>query len=443
MFHESLLEFEHSLAACARSNELMLVNLDHKAEANRFCNGAPKSHTVEDERLNELEQRFWLAFLNDPYKTTVALPNYAKFVLLQCGIPHFLRGVAWNKLFVVNHNNCSLPEIAHLVYRNFQHLWNPDIAKQIKKDLPRTFPGDELFQRPETVKLLMTILNVYASFDLDLGYCQGLLFLVGTLYHQCRCEEQTFHALCQVTDLETELRDIFVASSMGTTLDKWHGEFGAILASIDPELAAHLARFNCKLFLFQWWLSFALIHNPDMEVNYRICDLCLLEGWKVGIFKVLAGLLVCNKPLLMSFDVGDEEVIYQHLLNVSKWGNIALATTAFFGDLLLLWDDSLFLGTANAQPTLLDSKTKPDRSSRERSGSYNSRYGRVNRSIVSLFSRDTESVSSNSSEHSFELSKQLPDELVLENQMLRYMLTKAMDQVSEPLKREIEEALDR
>lgn len=395
MISESLLEFEESLSQVSPSKQLLLDHLDLQSELNRYTDGTPLSDDITEESFDaifenhlywldnltccdrcghplsemnssccarfiqthrrgcssETEKNYWLAFLQNPYKTILMLPNYTLMVFLQKGIPFQLRPIIWQKLITVNQENHGfIPDLCSMLYKNFQHSYNAGIAKQINKDLSRTFPNLAFFEQRDTIKSLQTVLNVYANYDLELGYCQGLLFVVGTLYSQLKDEELTFHALCKVMDSEPELRQIFIPSTMSSTLEKWYQQFMTILESIDPKLSSHLASFcDCKVFLYQWWLSFSLIHAPDLSINNRVVDFCLIEGWKVGSFKISIGLLLKNKPILMSFDEGDEEVVYQHLLNGSKWGNAINSLPSFFGDLLLSWDYTKF-GTL-AQPT--------------------------------------------------------------------------------------------
>ncbi|KAM9934085.1 hypothetical protein OXX80_006310 [Metschnikowia pulcherrima] len=393
MFSESLLEFEESLAEMSVTpNCIMLNNLDLKADLNRFSVASTENVISEAEIstlfaqydyksdevtlcpscqahvcesvapcclsfvemmsqgcLSTLEMDFWHSFLDNPYKTLLALPNYSRVAFFQKGVPLQLRPVVWQKLILVNQKNLTgIPDEAKVLFKNFQHSYNRDVSSQIKKDLSRTFPQMRFFDEQTTVDALLTILNVYANYDLDLGYCQGLLFLVGTLYYQLRDQEATFHSLCKIMECEPELRAIFVPSTMSSMLEKWYGEFLAALAAVDGELAVHLTSFcDCKVFLYQWWLSVTLIHAPDFTVNNRIVDFCLVEGWKVGVFKISIGLLLCNRPILMSFSSGDEEVVYQHLLNESKWGNVINDATAFFGDMLFSMDESLFIESAS------------------------------------------------------------------------------------------------
>lgn len=542
------MEFEESLSLVAANNDLMLANLDLRVDLNRFSEGPIDSVSEQDlmdqfanydyaadttntcsccgtlfGRSNkhccqefvttqkcgfqsELEKLYWLSFFRSPYKTITALPHYTRMLFMQTGVPFQLVPLVWEKLILVNQaNHDGVPGVSKQIFKNFQHSYNRDISNQINKDLSRTFPAVTFFQQQDTIDALLTILNVYANYDLELGYCQGLLFLVGTLYFQFRQPELTFHALCKIMECEPELRSIFVPASMSSTLDKWFDEFVCVFNKIDPQLVSHLTSFcDCKVFLFQWWLSILLIHTPGLAVNDRIVDFCMMEGWKVGVFKTSIGLLLRNRPILMSFGEGDEEVVYQHLLNESKWGNVVGDLTSFFGDLLLSWDELLFLGINCAAvpnhlspikkshkrttssvldmfknlsipsaslssssllsgPTSTTSMTSGDSLVRTRGNRLNSSvfstrtdHDSIYSDVVSTYSADRSHAdglkvpgqkSSQGSlcdidTRSF-MSKSTEDELILENQMLKFYLRKAYEQLQEgTLKDEVREALD-
>lgn len=385
MDFSNLLEFEEALASTSiKDSSLLLINLESKIEyfsieenvndvefkrndldklfdsysvvddefiscsnCGNFLN-TPETYQscckkfIDQIVLGNMESLYWLAFINNPTSTINTLPYYTELLIIQQGIPPPLRSMIWKKLFLLN--NKKIPNSIELIYSNFQHSYLPEISKQISKDLNRTFPTIDFFKQPDNVSNLSTILNVYANYDAELGYCQGLLFLVGVLYYHFDSDCQlTFHSLVSIMDLEPELHDIFMTETMSSTLNLWLQQFTEILKTIDPELYQHLSKYvEFQTFLYQWWLSFLSSHSPDLSIINRIMDFCLIQGWKVGLFKISIGLLISNKPILMA--VHDEEVIYQHLLNESKWGNVLSNNLdMFFGDLLLNWDEELFI----------------------------------------------------------------------------------------------------
>lgn len=403
---ESLLEFEESLrTSISKSNDLLLQNLERKIElskSNSSYNATISDYGIDDLEKNmkehdyatdefttcsncgqslcdnsayrsccsafvacqgvissSLEKSFWVSFLNHPSSTINTLPNYTELLFLRQGIPFQLRGAIWKKLFLLNQDS-AIPETSKLVFDNFQHSYNPEISKQISKDLLRTFPSVSFFKNEDTINNLSTILNVYANYDAELGYCQGLLFLVGVLYYHFQSDSTlTFHALVMIMETEPELHDIFTTSTMNYTLTKWKFEFSSILRNTDKELFEHLDKFvEMQVFLYQWWMSFISSHAPDLSIVNRVMDFCLLHGWKSGMFKISLGLLLVNKPILMTLDTGDEEVIYQHLLNESKWGIVVKDLSSFFGELLLSWDDSMFINFPKYEEPLPAHTTK-------------------------------------------------------------------------------------
>ena len=403
---ESLLEFEESLSSSfSKTNALLLHNLELKIELNRtssnydlpandygieklendmkdydYCsdefttcsncgqslydnsaykNCCKKFVSFQGVISSSLEKSFWISFINNPSSTINTLPNYTELLFLRQGLPFQLRSTIWKKLFLISQGNV-IPETSRLVFDNFQHSYSLEISKQISKDLSRTFPLVEFFKNEETINNLSTILNVYANYDVELGDCQGLLFLVGVLYYHFKSDSTlTFHALVTIMESEPELHDIFTSTTMSYTLNKWKFEFSAILREIDNELYEHLNKFvDMQVFLYQWWLSFISSHTPDLSIVNRVMDFCLLQGWKTGMFKISLGLLLVNKPILMTLDTGDEEVIYQHLLNESKWGIAVKDLNAFFGDLLLSWDDSIFMELPKYEETLFPKPIK-------------------------------------------------------------------------------------
>lgn len=55
--------------------------------------------------------------------------------------------------------------------------------KLIGKDIGRSYPGVDMFRDPdgEGQKMLGKVLNAFSLWDQEIGYCQGLGFVVGPL----------------------------------------------------------------------------------------------------------------------------------------------------------------------------------------------------------------------------------------------------------------------
>ena len=67
-------------------------------------------------------------------------------------------------------------------FETLQHESSP-YEGIINKDVGRSFPGVELFRdaEGEGQKMLGRVLKCFSLHDKDIGYCQGLGFLVGPL----------------------------------------------------------------------------------------------------------------------------------------------------------------------------------------------------------------------------------------------------------------------
>ncbi|KAI5965373.1 uncharacterized protein KGF55_001594 [Candida pseudojiufengensis] len=299
---------------------------------------------------NSLDYKYWLSFIDNPTRTINSLPYLTEFYLKN-KLPQNLRSSIWIKLYLLNLN--KIPNSINFIFKNFQHSYNLEISNQISKDLKRTFPNLIFFQNQKTIDDLTIVLNLYSNYDLELGYCQGLIFLVGIIYYNLnQSSKLTFFALTNIMEIEKELHEIFTSNKMKSTLNLWFLQFLRILKEVNLEIYEFFKQdFKImKIFLFQWWLSFLSSHIPYNGSNIinLIMDFCHFQSWKIGIFKLSLGLLIINKELLSNLDFNkDEEIILQFLLNEDKWNSVLKNIDGFFGELLFSWDDNLFLNLPN------------------------------------------------------------------------------------------------
>jgi hypothetical protein len=123
--------------------------------------------------MTELE--FWAALVQDYPSTASRLPTLTT-TKIRAGIPPPLRGVVWTSM--AGARDKTLDEA-------FEKLQNEKSSYEgiINKDVGRSFPGVELFRdaEGEGQKMLGRVLKCFSLHDKDIGYCQGLGFLVGPL----------------------------------------------------------------------------------------------------------------------------------------------------------------------------------------------------------------------------------------------------------------------
>ena len=123
--------------------------------------------------MTELE--FWAALVQDYPSTASRLPTLTT-TKIRAGIPPPLRGVVWTSMSGARDKNLE---------EAFEKLQDEKSPYEgiINKDVGRSFPGVELFRdaEGEGQKMLGRVLKCFSLHDKDIGYCQGLGFLVGPL----------------------------------------------------------------------------------------------------------------------------------------------------------------------------------------------------------------------------------------------------------------------
>ncbi|GAA5797751.1 hypothetical protein HPULCUR_003145 [Helicostylum pulchrum] len=121
--------------------------------------------------------KFWSNVISD--FDGVRSTEQAKFRrLLGVGVPSSLRGMLW-QIFSNSKSNSELIE------NEYRELLNSTSTheKLIRRDLSRTFPNLDYFKEPggEGQEMLFNVIKAYSLFDPQVGYCQGLHFVVGVL----------------------------------------------------------------------------------------------------------------------------------------------------------------------------------------------------------------------------------------------------------------------
>ena len=128
-----------------------------------------------DEAPPMTELEFWVALVQDYSSTALRLPTLTT-TKIRSGVPPPLRGVVWTSMSGARDRDLEDS------YEKLIHERSP-YEGIINKDVGRSFPGVELFRdaEGEGQKMLGRVLKCFSLHDKDIGYCQGLGFLVGPL----------------------------------------------------------------------------------------------------------------------------------------------------------------------------------------------------------------------------------------------------------------------
>ncbi|KAL9111187.1 MAG: hypothetical protein Q9187_007953, partial [Circinaria calcarea] len=135
----------------------------------------------------------------------------------------------------------------------------------------------------EGQKMLGKVLNAFSLWDQEIGYCQGLGFVVGPLLMHMGDKEAFCHLLGQHL----------------------------------PELTAHLDNLKLEpLYLSQWFLSFFGVTCP-LPMLLRIYDVILTEGASETLMRVALSLMRRNEKKILA--TTEFEDIMQLLLSRGLW----------------------------------------------------------------------------------------------------------------------------
>ncbi|KAJ1643756.1 hypothetical protein LPJ64_004513, partial [Coemansia asiatica] len=236
---------------------------------------------------------FWRAVVSDSegLKRRAPLHLAAK---IRAGIPARVRGVVWQAL--TQARSTYLQTVyAQLVQEPSPH------ERVIRRDLPRTFPRIPVFKREggDGQQRLFRVLKAYSLYDAEVGYCQGLGFIIGPLImNMDEC-----HAFCVLVRLmETYgLRGMFTEDMAGLHLRLY--QFSALAHEIVPDVMEHLAVHGVlpAMYAPAWFLSLFAYTMP-LSFVLRAIDVVVAEGAPESIVRIGVALLQRNASDILQQD---------------------------------------------------------------------------------------------------------------------------------------------
>jgi hypothetical protein len=261
---------------------------------------APAMEALEEPPpMTELE--FWTALVQDYPSTAARLPTLTTSKI-RAGIPPPLRGIVWASM--AGARDRSLED-------SFERLLDEKSPYEgiINKDVGRSFPGVDLFRDAggEGQKMLGNVLKCFSLHDKEIGYCQGLGFLVGPLLMNMG-EREAFCVLVRLMD-HYSLQQSFLPSLSGLHMRIY--QFSALLKQLYPELAEHLTNMGIEpAYLSQWFLSCFAVTCP-LPMLFRMYDVIFAEGANETVMRVALAIMRRNEQKLLA-STEFEEVM--HLL---------------------------------------------------------------------------------------------------------------------------------
>ena len=173
------------------------------------------------------------------------------------------------------------------------------VAEQINKDINRTFYTDK-FKYGKGKIILNNILMAIAFIRPEIGYCQGMNFIVGALINFIDSEEKCFWIFLHFID-NIELKMLYLQNGPDYLIKLY--QLNNLVKEKYPKLLPHLKanQINPDIFFSKWILTLFSYFLP-FKTLYNIWDLFILDKWK-AIFKFSIIIINYMKDELMNLDL--------------------------------------------------------------------------------------------------------------------------------------------
>ena len=173
------------------------------------------------------------------------------------------------------------------------------VSQQINKDLNRTF-YNEKFKNGNGKIMLNNILMAIAFIRREIGYCQGMNFIVGALINFIDNEEKCFWIFLYFID-NIELKMLYLQNVPDYLIKLY--QLNYFVKEYYPKLLPHLKinQINPDIFFSKWILTIFSNFLP-FGTLYNVWDLFILDKWK-AIFKFSIIIIHYMKDKLMNLDL--------------------------------------------------------------------------------------------------------------------------------------------
>ncbi|KAJ3966160.1 rab-GTPase-TBC domain-containing protein [Lentinula raphanica] len=286
----------------------LLVNRDEPTSGNRVSLDGQHKLQEEFARLQEknseirnapstpglgpgIDWDFWGSVISD-YRKFASERSEELAQAIAKGIPPSLRGMMW-QLMAASKD----PEIESTYLKLLKETSIHE--KAILRDLGRTFPHHEFFTDGQGIgqENLYNVLKAYSIYDPQVGYCQGLPFVVAILLlnESGMPDEEAFSLLVRLMQVY-DLRGHFLPEMPKLQLRL----FDRLIEELLPVLHVHFLREGIKssMFCSQWFLTMFSYRFP-LDIVFRIYDNCLASGIE-AMFGFSIALLRKNEDLLLN-----------------------------------------------------------------------------------------------------------------------------------------------
>ena len=217
------------------------------------------------------------------------------------GIPDAFRQKLWPSLCRADVSQKRHPgEYLNLFQKSLKVPSLEKVHESISRDVGRTFPRHVIFCQVNGIgqKSLGNILRAYSAVDQEVGYCQGMGFIVGLLLGYLGEEESFWVLRTLMQEPPWKLAELYRPGMRGAQLLLF--QFEALLAYFLPDVSSHLKR-ECiepSMYATQWFITI-FAYNFPFDIVVRVWDVFLHEGWKI-VFRVAVTIIKQNRREILA-----------------------------------------------------------------------------------------------------------------------------------------------
>ncbi|CAF0988440.1 unnamed protein product [Brachionus calyciflorus] len=317
-FWKKIISEQIILIKMEKENLKMSYRLKYAQQNKINLNKSTFSYVEITPCLKEVDKTWekWLSLddeESDEYKS-ISLDEIRKNVFR--GVPQNKREKIWFWLIKKHKNMTKNLELKKSNLRfdlSYREILNQSTIHQhaILLDLARTFPNHPNFSKkygPGQLALF-NVLKAYSILDSQVGYCQGLSFIVGILLiHVNNNEEKAFNLL-KFLLIDLDFREQYKPDMI--QLQKYMYQFSRFLEDNCEDVFAHFENYDvsASLYAAPWFLT---LFSSQFQIGFvaRVFDFLFAEGYTC-LFKLSLSILSIHKPLLQSCD--SFESIVSHL----------------------------------------------------------------------------------------------------------------------------------
>ncbi|GAA5795789.1 hypothetical protein HPULCUR_001151 [Helicostylum pulchrum] len=245
---------------------------------------------AEMEKWHAMTDRY--GFLNDNYNLDITQRVYK-------GIPDCWRGEAWYYLVTDRLRNTSSDCELRSTYRELLSKESP-YERQIDLDIPRTLRDHIMFKQRygSGQRALFNVLRAFASYDEEVGYCQGMTNIAATILMYCE-EEKAFLILVHMF-LRDGLHNLYIPGFPILMESFFIQE--RLLKRYMPKLYNHLADLGLSsdIYSTRWYITLFAGGVVRYHTLMRIWDAYFLCGYDLFFFVAITLLKNYESRLLAS-----------------------------------------------------------------------------------------------------------------------------------------------